>query len=675
MHKLKIVIFTIGAVGLSAATSAAEDHFTAEDVFELEYAADPQISPDGNKVLYVRRSNDIMTDRTRSNIWMVNADGSGHRPILSGRNSFSSPRWSSDGSRIAYISSEEGSPQLYVRWMDSGQTALVTNLTASPSALSWSPDGRWLAFTMQVPAEKKNLAKPRKKPEGAKWSEPVKVIDSVIYRFDGRGFIEPAYTHIFVVPADGGTARQLTEGAFNHSGPLSWTNDSAHILFSANRHDEWEFETIESDIFRIAVADGTLTRLTDEPGAENSPEMSPNGRLIAFTKAENKALAYRNTRLATMRTDGSDIKVITGDLDRSISGIAWAGNSRNIFFQYDDRAVRKVALADLAGDFDDVATGLGGTTLGRPYTSGDYSVSGDGTVAYTKGSPHRPADLWVAGRQLTHLNDDLFAGKKLGDVHEIIYNSSFDGEEIQGWYVTPPGYDPAKKYPVILEIHGGPHASYGANFAAEIQRYAAEGYVVFYDNHRGSTSYGERFALLLQYKYSSPEDFADHMSGLDALIERGIVDPDQLYITGGSAGGIAAAYAVGLTDRFRAAAVAKPIINWISKTLTGDIYNFQIRHQFPGMPWEEFEHYWQRSPLSLVGNVTTPTLLMTGEEDYRTPISEAEQFYQALKLRRIDTVMIRVPGSPHGIAGRPSRLNAKVDNILAWFEKYRPDSE
>ena len=194
--------------------------------------------------------------------------------------------------------------------------------------------------------------------------------------------------------------------------------------------------------------------------------------------------------------------------------------------------------------------------------------------------------------------------------------------------------------------------------------------MVFYDNHRGSTSDGEEFALRLHNKYASEEDFADHMSGLDALIERGIADPDQLYITGGSAGGIASAYAIGLTDRFRAAAVAKPVINWVSKVLTGDSYIYQIPNQFPGMPWEELAHYWQRSPLSLVGNVTTPTLLITGEEDQRTPISETEQFYQALKLRRVDTVMIRVPGSPHGIAGRPSRLIAKVDNILAWFERY-----
>ena len=672
----KALLAWLPIMAVSPALADEPERFSADDVFELEYAADPRISPDGTQIVYERRSNDIMTDGTRSNLWIIDTDGDNHRPLVSGTASASSPRWSADGGRIAYVQPTDTGTGLFVRWLDTGQTGLVANLQKSPSDLSWSPDGRWLAFTMSVPAKSEPLAKPRSKPEGAEWSEPVTVIDSPRYRWDGRGFLEPAYTHIFVVPSDGGTPRQVTGGDFDHGGALAWTPDSGAIIFAANRNEGWQLESGEYDIFSLSVGDGALTRLTERQGGERSPVVSPNGRYIAYVSNPNQPVAYNPSRLHVMAIDGSDDRALTADLDREVENVQWAGD-RAIYIQYDDRAVRKVARVELDGDLAVVADGLGSTSLGRPYTSGSYTVSSNGTVAYTAGTAYRPADVAVAGRRggevLTALNDDLLSNRTLGPVTEIVYESSFDGQEIQGWYVTPPDYEAGKQYPLILEIHGGPHLAYGPYFSAEIQLMAAAGYVVFYDNHRGSTGYGEDFAMLLHYKYSSPEDFADHMSGVDAVIDAGLADPDNLFITGGSAGGIASAYAIGLTDRFQAAAVAKPVINWISKTLTADSYIGQISHQFPGMPWEEFEHYWERSPLSLVGNMVTPTMLITGEEDYRTPISETEQLYQALQLKGVDTVMVRVPGSSHGIAGRPSRLVAKVDNILAWFERYRTD--
>jgi dipeptidyl aminopeptidase/acylaminoacyl peptidase len=667
-------------LAISTFTIAVADdnlkRFSADDVFELEYASGPQISPDGTQVVYERRGNDIMTDSTRSNLWVIDADGSGHRPLVSGTSSASSPRWSPDGSRIAYMQATDSGNGIYVRWLDTGQTALIANTRKSATNLTWSPDGNRLAFVMSVPGERSTIAKPRKKPEGADWSEPVKVIDSVTYRWDGRGFLEPAHTHIFVLPADGGTPRQLTTGDFNHGGSLSWSTDSMKVYFSANRNEGWELQSGESDIYGVNVGNGTLTQLTNRQGGESSPVVSPNGQSIAYISDDNRMVPYRNRILHVMSIDGSNDRALTADLDSSVGGIQWSGN-RQVYFRYDERAVRKVARVSLGGELTDVVDGLGSTSLGRPYLSGDFSVSENGTVAFTYGDVHRPADVAVAGRRgvqvITSLNDDLLSNRTLGEVTEIVYESSFDGTEIQGWYMTPPDFKVGEKYPLILEIHGGPHLAYGPYFSAEMQLMASAGYIVFYDNHRGSTSYGEEFALLLQYKYSSPEDYADHDSGVDAVIEKGIVDADNVFITGGSAGGIASAYAIGLTDRYNAAAVAKPIINWTSKTLTGDAYVGQIAHQFPGPPWEEFEHYWQRSPLSLVGNMTTPTMLITGEEDYRTPISESEQLYQALKLKGVDAVMIRVPGSSHGIAGRPSRLIAKVDNIIEWFRRYRTD--
>ncbi|QZD94477.1 S9 family peptidase [Qipengyuania gelatinilytica] len=652
----------------------SERLFTSLDVFDLEYADDPRISPDGRHVLYTRRSNNIMTDRTEGALWLAALDGSSNRLVLDGA---SGGEWSPDGRRIAYSGrDEDGRSAIFIRWMDSGQVQQVAALDSGAGNLAWSPDGRQIAFTSRVDGDTKPLAKAPPKPEGAKWSPPVKVIDHARYRSDGSGFIDVTFSHVFVVPADGGTPRQLTTGEFDHAGPLAWTRDGGAILVSANRNEGWELQTIEGDIWRVPLAGGAMQQVTSGGGLEASPQVSPDGRSVAFICMPNVKRPVWQVDVCVRGLDGSGGQNLTESLDREVSDIRWSG--RHIYFTYDDRGIRKIGRVSPSGSrVETVADGLGGTTLGRPYTSGTYDVHANGALAWTQGSHDRPADLYAKSgrstRKLTALNEDLLAHRDLGQVQEVTYTSSHDGTEIQGWYVTPPGFDPSKKYPLILEIHGGPHAAYGPHFSAEIQRYVAEGYVVFYANHRGSSSYGEDFGLLLEHKYSSPDDAADHMSGVDAMIAKGFIDEDNLFVTGGSAGGIATAYLVGLTDRFNAAAAAKPVINWLSKTLTADSYIFQTYHQFPGLPWEVPMHYWERSPLSLVGNVTTPTMLLTGEEDQRTPITESEQFYQALKLRGIDTVLVRVPESPHGIASRPSRLVAKADNILAWFERYRTD--
>jgi dipeptidyl aminopeptidase/acylaminoacyl peptidase len=648
--------------------------FDAMDVFDLEWASDPRVSPDGKTIIYVRKSNDVMKDRERSNLWQVSVDGTDHRPLYSGVKSVRSPRWSPNGEKLAFVSNDTGSQQIHVRWLDNGETALISQLQASPSNLSWSPDGKWLAFTMNVKAPPETIAETRTKPEGATWAKGPITVTTTQYQYDGQGIVEPSYRHVFIVPADGGTARQLTEGNFNHYGSLAWSSNSDQIFFSAYRSDDWELVSDEADIYSVSIISKEIKQVTNQPGAERSPVMSPNGKLIAFSKKERRPLAYSPDRIAIMNLDGTNIRILTNDLDGDASNILWSSDSGSLYYAYDEQGIRKIGQATIKGKLSYVIEGLGGTTLGRPYLSGGFHIANN-TLAFTHGTSDRPANIaLIDGNQieiLTALNDDLLSHRKLGAVNEIKYLSSFDGQEIQGWYITPPDFDPTKKYPLILEIHGGPHLAYGPYFSAELQIMAAAGYVVFYNNYRGSLSYGENFALLLQYKYSSKEDFADHMSGIDSLIELGFVDDANLFIAGGSAGGIATAYAVGLTDRFNAAVAAKPVINWLSKPLTADSMVGQIYHQFPGPPWEHLEHYWKRSPLSLMGNVTTPTMLLTGEDDRRTPISETEQFYQALRLRGVDSAMIRLPDTSHGIASRPSRLIAKVDHILAWFERYK----
>jgi dipeptidyl aminopeptidase/acylaminoacyl peptidase len=657
-----------------AADLPAAQRLHSIDVFQLEYVDDVQISPDGNHIVYVRVSHDIMTDRARRNLWIVDATGANNRPLRSEAKNFSSPRWSPDGTRLAYVSAAEGSPQLYVRWMDSGQTALLTNLVEAPGAIAWSPDGKSIAFTQLVPVKKPPLATPPEKPEGAQWAPPVKVIESVVYRADGAGYLETGYQHVFVVSAEGGTARQLTDGEFNDDGPLSFTPDSQRIVFSANRGPDWERDPQESEVFTVDIATQKLTQLTSRDGPDNSPVVSPDGKKIAYLGFDDRLQGYQVTHLYVMDIDGKNSRVVTGEFDRDVADPLWSANSREVYFSYDDRGVRKLGLTSLDGKVRTLAEGLGGTDLGRPYTSGGFSVARNGRLAFTHNTTGRPADVGLVSggalRMLTTLNDDLLGIKTLGEVRELTWKSSKDQRDIQGWVINPPDFAKAKKYPLILEIHGGPFAAYGPNYTTEMQLFAAAGYIVLYANPRGSTSYGESFGNLIHHAYPG-DDYDDLMSGVDTLIAQGNVDAENLFVTGGSGGGVLTAWIVGKTDRFRAAVVAKPVINWSSFALTSDITSFFYKYWFGAYPWEQPEQYWKRSPLSLVGNVKTPTMLLTGEADYRTPIGESEQYYQALKLRKVDTVMVRIPEASHGMTARPSNLIAKVDNILAWFEKYR----
>ena len=375
-----------------------------------------------------------------------------------------------------------------------------------------------------------------------------------------------------------------------------------------------------------------------------------------------------------MDTDGSNVKLVSEGFDRNISNINWMRDGKGLYFQYDTEGMTKIASMSLSGKVKDVVDELGGLSLGRPYSGGSYTISPSGRYAFTYGNVYNPADLAVGFNgskdRLTHLNKDLFDYKELGRVEEVWYESSYDGKKIQGWLVYPPNFDPTTTYPLILEIHGGPFTNYGFRFSAEVQLFASEGYFVLYTNPRGSTSYGKEFANLIHHNYPS-QDYDDLMSGVDHVVTRDYIDGDNLFVTGGSGGGVLTSWIVGKTDRFRAAVVAKPVINWYSFVLYADNISFFYKYWFPGMPWDNLEEYMKRSPISYVANVTTPTMLLTGEDDYRTPMAESEQFYAGLKLNKVESMLVRIPGASHGIAARPSNLIAKVNAITAWFDKYK----
>lgn len=669
----RLLLLTAFILALYPLTAQEKSPMELKDIFDLEYISDPQISPDGDKIIYVRNFKDIMSDKNYSNLWIINSDGSSNRALTTGNQNDHSPRWSHDGSRIVFRSNmKDEKSKLYLMWVGTREIQTLLNPPHSASGVAWSPDDRYLAFSMFVPEKGSQLAKMPAKPEGATWSEGAKFIDDLNYRSDGRGYLKPGHQQLFVLPTDGGSPRQLTTRPFDHGSPV-WSRDGKKLFFSSNMTGEEALQPMNSELYALRIQDTTLSQLTKRNGPDRSPVVSPDGKTLAYLGFDDAYKGYQMNNIYLLDLQSGESRELATGLDRNPSDLHWDAKGKGLYFQYDDGGESRIGYTDLNGKVEEKAKDLGGLSMGRPYTGASYSVASDGTLAFTLGSEQHPADLGVrkgsTTRRLTRVNEDLFSYRKLGKVEEMTWKSSHDGREIEGWLVYPPNFEEGKKYPLILEIHGGPFAAYGPHFSAEVQLYAAAGYAVLYTNPRGSASYGEEFGNLIHHNYPN-EDYFDLMSGVDAVIEKGVADENRLYVTGGSGGGVLTAWIVGKTNRFKAAVVAKPVINWYSFVLYADNPAFFSKYWFPAKPWEDPEHYLKRSPLSYVDKVETPTLLLTGEADYRTPIAESEQFYAALKLEGVETGMVRIPGASHGIAAKPSHLVAKVANILAWFERY-----
>lgn len=654
-----------------------ENRFDYMDLFDLQMVSNPQISPDGSTIIYERHQFDVMKDKRLVNLWQISSDGSNHYPITSGTGYYGNITWSPKGDKFAYTSNNEGSTQLYVYWLASKTATAITNFTESPNNISWSPDGTQLLFSKFVPETSKAI-NPRipSPPSGAKWENAADVINKVVYRRDGGGYVQEGYRHLFVISAEGGTARQLTSG--NHQfGSPSWAPDSKHILYTVNKSEGAELDPNNEQIFEQSLATGDVEQLTNSRGPYYSPHYSPDGKHVAYTGYKDKFLGYQLTQLYVMNRKGQETKMLSEDFPLDISSITWAKDSKSIYFRYDKEGNSKVGQIDLKGNSRLIAENLGAASIGRPYGGGTYSVSNKGLVAYSHVTTSTPAELAVVSsksnavsKQLTTLNVNLLKSKKIGEVEEFWVDSSVDNFKVQGWILTPPDFDASKTYPLILEIHGGPYTNYGSRFSPELQFMASRGFVVVYTNPRGSTSYGEGFAAYINHNYPS-EDYNDLMDATDYVLKQGYVDKDNLFITGGSGGGVLTAWTIGKTNRFQAAVVAKPVINWYSFVLTADNSPFFSKYWFKNKPWESPEDYLKFSPISLVGNVITPTMLLTGQQDYRTPMSETEQYYAALKLQGIDAMMVRIAGSGHGIAGKPSNLFRKVGYITEWFNTYK----
>jgi dipeptidyl aminopeptidase/acylaminoacyl peptidase len=666
---LVLLVGISAGLTLVAALDAAEKppKLLGDDSYmEMESVGSPAISPDGKHILFSRTWVDKINDRSASNLWITDQEAKRVRELTFGTWRDSSPVWSPDGKKIAFISDRDGTSQLYIMWLDTREVAQLTHLQNSPGSLTWSPDGKRLAFTAFIPDDKPILSvKLPPRPRGAKWADPAILIDRLSWRSDGRGPLPRGSSHIFVVDAElGGTPRQLTSGEYSHSGP-EWSADGRKIFFSGILKPDPEYQEGDSEIYSVDLETLEIKALTDRKGPDRGARVSPDGRSIAYTGYDEKGYTSHLSSLYLMDAEGGNKKLLAGDLPNSPSGVTWSADGSGVYYTMAEKGESNVYFVTTAGRIRKVSEGV-------HYLSG-LSVAKTGLAAAILSTFHRPGVLVTfdlakpfRARILVDVNADVLDGIKLGEVEEI-WGKSADGWDVQGWLIKPAEFDPAKKYPMLLWIHGGPWSMYSVGFNWEWQNFAAHGYAVLYTNPRGSTGYGQDFVNGIQYSYPG-KDYDDLMAGVDAALAKGFIDAENLFVCGGSGGGVLTAWIVGHTGRFRAAVSMRPVINWHSFVGTTDGHMWY--RQFRKYPWEDPLEYAVRSPLHYVAEVTTPVMVMTGEADLRTPIGQSEEYYRALKMLKKETLLVRMPEEYHGWR-RPSHRLLQQLYLRAWFEKYR----
>ena len=629
-----------------------------------EWTSNPTISPNGEQILYSRSWINLIDDKRETDLWIMNKNGSTNRFFLNGSNG----KWSPDGSKIAFIKKgEPNGTQIFIKYLGvEGEPTQITKLEKSPSSMEWSPDGKFIAFLMHVSSEAAldPIGVPER-PKGATWTKVPQVIDQVDYSQDRVGFLERGFRQIFVVPSEGGTARQITFGEFDDiSGGISWLKDSESIVFSSYQKEDAEYARGQSNLYSVNINNFNLIELTSRDGTESSPTVSPDGSKIAFVGSTWTKNFYHDRKMYVMDIDGSNLRCITESLDQTPSPGVWGKNSSGVYFNVREFGQSNVYHADIKGKVKKITNG------NHMLTMNDL-VGSDAVATWT--DPSNPSDIISFSidkpnkiNRLTDVNKDIFYNVEFGEVEEITYKS-VDEKYVQGWIVKPPNFDSNKKYPLVLRIHGGPHSMYHVGFNYNFQLHAAQDQVVLYTNPRGSTGYGYDFANAIQNAYPG-NDYDDIMYGVDEVISRGYIDENRMYVYGGSGGGVLTSWIVGKTDRFAAASVNYPVTNWFSFVGTTDGATWY--YNFKNYPWEDPSEHIKRSPLMYVANVKTPTMLMCGEEDLRTPISQTEEYYQALKMNKVPTVMIRFMDEYHGTSSKPSNFLRTHGYINAWFDKH-----
>ncbi|HEX9755205.1 MAG TPA: S9 family peptidase [Gemmatimonadales bacterium] len=658
---------------LPAQERPSDTLLTVNRYLDYETVGAPRVSPDGSQVIWTRSSVNKMKDLFESGLWLMNADGAKQRFLVKGSN----PVWSPDGSRIAYLADgEPGGSQVWVRYMDAeGSTIQITRELKAPGNIKWSPDGKWIGFSMFVPATASWKIDLPAAPSGAEWTKAPRLVESLHYRADRQGWIDPGTTHLFVVPATGGTPRPITKGEWSVGARgiglpggvgWDWLPDGRAVVVDGNDDTKADLQRLRSDIFRVDAATGEKRRLTDGTGFWSNPQVSPDGKLISYMGRSNPEDTYRTSVLYTMNPDGSGATARTAEFDRDPGSVTWAPDSKGLYFTAADQGTSNLHYVALG-------------TAPRQLTTGTHlvtqaSIARNGTAFAVRSHFHAPPDIVrielrrpAAITQLTEVNADLLARTRLAEVEEIWYTST-GGTRVQGWIVKPPSFDPSRKYPLIMEIHGGPHGMYGVGFSYMYQNFAANGFVVLYTNPRGSTGYGSAFGNAINKAYPSV-DYDDLMAGVDSVVARGYVDTKAMFVGGCSGGGVLSSWVIAHTTRFAAAAVRCPVINWMSFAGNSDIPLFGF-NWFEKPFWEDPTAWLKQSSLMHVQKVKTPVLLMTGVMDLRTPMPETEQYYVALKMLGVPVAMLRFENEWHGTSSRPSNFMRTQLYMMSWYRKW-----
>ena len=731
---------TFATLPTFAADNAGKRLITEKDIFQFNWTANPQISPDGSQVVFVKVTVNDKRDGYDTALWAVSTSGGEPWRLTNGPRD-SSPQWSPDGKRLAFTRSAEkdGKPQpgqIYILNFSGGEPWALTSLPKGAGGAEWSPDGKWIAFSTTTTAA--DIAKGDKKPEAkqdaTKKEEPkseeekseeqasketkppdtskpetkteakpgekpehesdVHVISRAVYRFNGGGYLDPKrVSHIWVVavPEVASDAampkpKQLTFGAYSEN-DVMWSPDGKTIYFASDRRPEPYYDTAQDELFSIPSSGGTPTKILRVEGNVQSPILSRDGKSIAFRGAPAKPVrSYSQDDLWVVApTTNATPKNLTADFDYDMgSGPGGdqhpprAGGGSHPIWSADGRSIVDVVLREGASNLYrfDATTGKATPLTNGKHDVFSFSSSADGSkFAFVLSTPKQITDVYITDasgnmKQLTHVNDKLLSQLNLTEPEDVWY-TSFDGRKIETWVQKPPDFDPKKKYPLILNIHGGPHTAYGYTFDHEIQWMAAKGYVVIYPNPRGSTSYGQEFGNIIQYHYPG-DDFKDLMAGVDELIKRGYIDEKHMGVTGGSGGGLLTNWTVGHTTRFAAAVAQRDIADWSAWWYSADFTLFEPSW-FRGAPFEQKADFDARSPITYIKNVKTPMMFILGDSDLRTPpVTGGEEMFRALKYMHIPTVMVRFPNETHELSrsGQPWHRVERLEHIVNWFDIY-----